>query len=263
MMSQYDTETAVSQQSERVWAGTLSRDWNIGDNPNGGYLVSIALNALRQSVSHPDPVSVTTHYLRPGIALQPFEVKVDILRTGRTLSTARATLTQNNKTCLEVLSVFGDLTQNPGIDSILKIPAPSATEPKECEQRSGDAQGIDLPILDRLDTRLQPVNTTDNPRAEINGWIRFLDGRDPDVNALLLFSDAFPPSLFNVLGVIGWVPTIELTVHVRKRPAPGWIQTQFRTEDLHQGRMIENGLLWDSQGDLVAQSRQIGLVMKK
>jgi len=262
-MSHYDTETAVFQQSENIWTGTLSGAWNIGDNPNGGYLVSIALNTLRQSVSHPDPVSVTTHYLRPGIAEQPFEVKVDILRSGRTLSTARATLIQNDKTCLEVLAVFGDLTQNPGIDSTLKISAPDAISPEKCEQRSGDAQGIDLPILDRLDTRLQPVAATDKPNAEINGWIRFLDGRDPDVNALLLFSDAFPPSLFNVLGVIGWVPTIELTVHVRKRPAPGWIQTQFRTDDLQQGRMIENGLLWDSNGDLVAQSRQMGLVMKK
>lgn len=261
-MSQYDTETAISQQSENVWTGTLSQAWNIGDNPNGGYLVSIALNALTQSASHPDPVSVTTHYLRPGIASHPFEVKVDVLRSGRTLSTARATLIQNNKTCLEVLAVFGDLSQNPGIDATLEIPAPTAIHPDKCEQRSGELQGIDLPILDRLDTRLQPVRNTGKPSAEINGWIRFLDGREPDVNALLLFADAFPPSLFNVLGVIGWVPTIELTVHVRKRPAPGWIQTQFRTDDLQQGRMIENGLLWDSNGDLVAQSRQIGLVMQ-
>jgi acyl-CoA thioesterase len=263
MMSQYDTDTAVSHSREHVWTGTLSAAWNIGENPNGGYLVSIALNALRQTIDHPDPVSVTTHYLRPGIALQPFEVKVDILRSGRTLSTARATMIQNGKTCLEVLSVFGDLAKNSGLDSTIKIPAPNILSPDDCEQRSAGTQGIDLPILNRLDTRLQAMNTCEEPKAEINGWIRFLDGRDPDVNSLPLFSDAFPPSLFNVLGVIGWVPTIELTVHVRRRPAPGWIQAQFRTDDLQQGRMIENGLLWDSNGDLVGQSRQIGLVMKK
>ncbi|MFT6750263.1 MAG: acyl-CoA thioesterase [Candidatus Azotimanducaceae bacterium] len=263
MMSQYDTETAVSQSREHLWTGTLSADWNIGENPNGGYLVSIALNALSQTVDHPDPVSVTTHYLRPGIALQPFEVKIDVLRRGRTLTTARATLIQKGKTCLEVLCVFGNLAQISGVESTISIPAPNIISPDNCDQRSGCAQGIDLPILNRLDTRLQPINADDTPKAEINGWIRFLDGRDADVNSLPLFSDAFPPSVFNVLGVVGWVPTVELTVHVRGRPAPGWIQTQFRTDDLQQGRMIENGLLWDSNGDLVAQSRQIGLVMKK
>jgi acyl-CoA thioesterase len=56
------------------------------------------------------------------------------------------------------------------------------------------------------------------------------------------------------------VPTVELTIHVRRRPAPGWILGQFRTEDLSEGRMIENGLLWDSTGQLVAQARQLALV---
>ena len=64
-----------------------------------------------------------------------------------------------------------------------------------------------------------------------------------------------------LLGAIGWVPTIELTVHVRRRPAAGWIVGQFRTEDLLDGRMVENGALWDSTGALIAQSRQIGLVL--
>jgi hypothetical protein len=35
---------------------------------------------------------------------------------------------------------------------------------------------------------------------------------------------------------------------------------QFRTHDLSDGRMIEDGALWDSQGQLVVQSRQLGLV---
>ena len=99
--------------------------------------------------------------------------------------------------------------------------------------------------------------------AKVAGWIRFLDGREPDTGSLPLFTDTFPPSTFSLLGVVGWVPTIELTVHVRCRPAPGWIQAEFSTEDLQQGRMIESGRLWDSTGQLVAQSRQIGLVMQQ
>ncbi|MEM7365418.1 MAG: thioesterase family protein, partial [Pseudomonadota bacterium] len=93
--------------------------------------------------------------------------------------------------------------------------------------------------------------------------IRFQDDTPADTLAAVMFLDAFVPSVFGVLGVIGWVPTLELTVHVRRRPAPGWLLGQFRTRDLAEGRMIEDGLLWDSQGQLVAQSRQIGLVMQR
>jgi len=47
---------------------------------------------------------------------------------------------------------------------------------------------------------------------------------------------------------------------VRRRPAPGWVLGQFRTTDLADGRMIEDGWLWDSEGRLVAQSRQLALL---
>ena len=56
---------------------------------------------------------------------------------------------------------------------------------------------------------------------------------------------------------------MELTVQVRGIPAPGWIKGEFITRDLRHGRMIEDGCLWDSAGQLVAQSRQIGLVMQR
>jgi len=78
----------------------------------------------------------------------------------------------------------------------------------------------------------------------------------------VLFADAFPPSLFGSLGVVGWVPTIELTVHVRRRPAPGWILGRFATRDLGGDRMIEDGQLWDETGALVARSRQLGLLLR-
>jgi hypothetical protein len=138
-------------------------------------------------------------------------------------------------------------------------------EPEQCVQRSAEAQGVHLPILDRLDTRLDPACAVPGASSEavMRGMIRFLDGRAPDSRSLLLFTDSFPPSPLSKLGSVGWVPTLELTVHVRRRPAPGWIVAELRTDDLNEGRMVETGALWDSEGHLVAQSRQIGLVMKK
>lgn len=93
------------------------------------------------------------------------------------------------------------------------------------------------------------------------GWIRFVDGRPADSLALALFADAYPPSLFTALGSIGWVPTLEMTVHIRRRPAPGWLMATFESDDLAGGRMIETGSLWDAEGHLVARSRQLGMLL--
>jgi len=97
-------------------------------------------------------------------------------------------------------------------------------------------------------------------RARLSGWIRFIDGRAPDALACLLMADAFPPAVFGLLGMVGWVPTLELTVHLRRRPAPGWLLGQFWSHDLSDGRVVEDGALWDATGQLVVQSRQLALV---
>ena len=290
-MSQFDAETRLQTSADGSSGGQVSSSWNIGTNPNGGYLLALAVAALRKQMPrHPDPVSVTVHYLRPGLGDQPCQVNCQLLRSGATLSTGRASLIQQDKLCLEVLAAFADLASNTNsvaapvsgstLDSgsgstsapnqLAAPPEPSLRPPEipppeQCILRSGEEQGVELPIMNRLDIRLHPDEFKAGAagKPQVTGWMRLLDGRPPDSLALLLFADAFPPSIFGLLGSVGWVPTIELTVHVRRRPAPGWILGQFRTLDLTDGRMIEDGALWDSTGQLVAQSRQLAMLRRK
>ena len=100
------------------------------------------------------------------------------------------------------------------------------------------------------------------PPLEVTGWIRFADGAPPSVLGLLAMADAFPPTVTGSTQV-GWVPTIELTVHLRRRPAPGWILGAFRTRFLLDGVLEQDGELWDEGGDIVALCRQMGLVLPK
>ena len=66
--SYFDADTRVEQVGEGRYRGFIDPGWNIGDNPNGGYLLSVVTSALADVLPHPDPLSVTTHYLRPGTA---------------------------------------------------------------------------------------------------------------------------------------------------------------------------------------------------
>ena len=261
-MSQFDAETAVESVGEGRWATRLSAGWNIGDNSNGGYALTSVLRAMRSLVPHPDPISVTTHFLRPAKGDTDAEVRASVVRQGRTVSTLRGSLWQQGRQRLEVLAAFSGLAAGTGGPEIAAAP-PRIPPVEECVHRGSLEQGVELPLLSRVDVQVHPDHAPagGSDRALVDGWIRFSDGSAPSTMALPFFADALPPSLYTLLGYIGWVPTIELTVHARRIPGPGWLQVRQESHDLHDGRMIESGSLWDSTGALVATSRQIGLLL--
>ena len=49
-------------------------------------------------------------------------------------------------------------------------------------------------------------------------------------------------------------------MHVRARPAPGWLACRVSTSYLIEGYHEEDFEIWDSTGRLVAQSRQLALL---
>ncbi len=265
---QFDTETAITAVGEGRWRTDLSAAWNIGDNPNGGYAATSSVRAMSALVDLPDPVSITTCYLRPGAGDQTGEIEAELVRSGRRSATTTASMAQDGRERLRLMAMFADLEAEPpgsATPPSLSIPPVDLPPPDQCRPRAELAriQGVELPITSRVDVRVDPETAEPGQagRAEVRGWIRFADGRPPDAFALPLFADAFPPAVFGLFGSVGWVPTLELTVHVRRRPAAGWVAARFRSEDLDNGMLIEDGELWDSAGHLIARSRQLALLL--
>lgn len=276
--SRFDLETAITPAGPGRWSAHAHHAWCIGDAVNGGAALTPVLRALAELAEHPDPLSVTTHFLRPVRGGAPVEIEATTVRVGRSAGVAQGTLLQDGRERLVVLAAFGELDPiddgpergergdraEPAVDIAPVVPEEisSLPAPDECIDRRELTQGVELPILERLDVRIHPDHAIAGAadRAVIAGWIRFTDGTEPSVLTLPLFADAFPPSLYPLLGEVGWVPTIELTVHVRARPAPGWVRARFECDDLAGGRMIESGTLWDADGQVVARSRQLGLL---
>jgi acyl-CoA thioesterase len=263
----FEDETAVELVAPGEWRAELGDRWNIGASANGGYALTPVLRALHELGGHTDPISVTTHFLRPvqvaADTRQQAEVRAELIRTGRTTSVARGTLVLDDRERLTVMAAFGELVPGEPAEHEITLPAPQIPPPDQCVDRRELGQGVELPILDRLDVRIHPerVAADSSGDAVMEGWIRLADGTAPSTMTLPLFSDAFPPTLFSKYGKVGWVPSVELTVHVRRRPAPGWVQARFECDDLVDGRMIETGALWDENGMLVARSRQLGLLL--
>ncbi|MEU1052722.1 thioesterase family protein [Streptomyces sp. NPDC005876] len=267
--SEFDRDTAVTRRAPGVYDIGLSAGWTVFGAVNGGYLLAVLGRALADALPHPDPFSVTAHYLtasRPG----PAVVRTEAVRTGRTLSTGQASLLQyddegNEVERIRVLASYGDLGALP--DDVRTTAKPPALPPLERCFGPGDGPSpVDSgsAIADRLMIKLDPDTLgwalgQPSGKGEMRAWFGLADGRDADPFSLLLAVDALPPTAFE-MGLSGWVPTVELTVHVRCRPAPGPLRVAVTTRNLAGGFLEEDAEVWDSADRLVAQSRQLARV---
>ncbi|MDW8807692.1 thioesterase family protein [Streptomyces scabiei] len=264
--SEFDRDTAVTRRGPGVYDIDLSAGWTIIGAVNGGYLLAVLGRALADTLPHGDPFTISAHYLtasQPG----PAVVRTDVVRTGRTLSTGQASLFQYDDAGREierirVLASYGDLDALP--DDVRTTATPPAIPPIEQCFGPQDAPGP-VPggsaLADRLFLKLDPATLgwalgAPSGKGEMRSWFGLADGRDADPFSLLLAVDALPPTAFE-MGFKGWVPTVELTVHVRCRPAPGPLRVAITTRNLAGGFLEEDAEVWDSADRLVAQSRQL------
>ncbi|MEV0007753.1 thioesterase family protein [Streptomyces sp. NPDC051840] len=264
--SEFDRDTAVTLREEGVYDAELSAGWTIIHAVNGGYLLAMLGRALGEALPHPDPFSVSAHYLTASVP-GPAVIRTQVVRTGRTLSTGQASLFQyaedgSEVERIRVLATYGDLD---GLtDEVRTAAVPPAMPPLEgCLGTSDGTAAIpgSSAITERLDIKLDPATVgwaigAPSGKGEMRGWFGLADGRDPDPLSLLLTVDALPPTSFE-LGLKGWTPTIELTAHIRCRPAPGPLRVSITTRNLAGGFLEEDADVWDSADRLVAQSRQL------
>lgn len=275
MSDNFANVTAVEQTSPGQYSGRIEAGWDIAGVPNGGYVLAIAGRAMAESVGRP-PLSVTAHYLAPAQP-GPCSVHVEPVRVGKRLAVLTGGVAQEGRELIRILGTFGEGSDT---DQVLLDGHPpglppyedcAAARPAQRRPASGPSPGMpfaadgEVPAFyDRLAIRWRPgddgfLRGTPSGRAEIAGWFAFSDGAQVDAIGLLLAADSFAPPVFNVGIGPGWVPTLELTVHIRGRPAPGPVRCVFRTRYVQGGMLSEDGELWDSAGVLVAQSRQLAL----
>ena len=249
-----------------VYDVAIDPGWVIGDKPNGGYLLAamgraaVAAAATIEGPDHPHPVAASATYVAsptPG----PARVEVEILRRGRRMSQARARLVRDGAPFVEVTFTLGRL--DPATEPWWNdAPPPAIPPPDACIAASGEAPGgIRLPIMERVDIRLDPATTgfrvgRPGGSGELRGWLTFRDGHTPDPISLLYVLDAFPPATFE-LAATGWVPTLALSAYVRGVPAPGPLLVRQRAVLVEADLVDEVCHVWDSRGRLVAQATQL------
>ncbi|MGP4023400.1 thioesterase family protein [Actinomadura sp. 3N407] len=257
----FDSDTEVTCRAGGTYDAKITDRWNaLHGTPLGSYGLAVAVRALARRMPHPDPLSVSAYFLRP-VEGGPAVAHTEVARTGNRMATGQVSLSQDGEEKLRAIATFTDLHRVDGDTSMFGGP-PQLPPPDECVDPLDGVAMPGMSLLDRVEYR-----TTEVPgwlRGEPGGtpardlWMRLRDGREPDPLALVLLWDAMSPMVLE----IGRSPstTLEATVHIRRRPARGWLACRVGTRYVTGGLCEEDMDIWDSAGRLVAQSRQLTLL---
>jgi len=273
------------------WTGReLSGRWMNGKVPSGGFCASLLMVAIGKEFENRDgsvkkALSAGCLFLDacvPG----PYEVTVDVIKAGRSVSTAQASLVQDGREKIRVLATFGAPKAEPSSTTLTpdRAAPPMLPPVEQCTEPFAEGGTANAPdqIRDRIVLMLAPdeakmmtgvramnadgtVQARDDSakskdaKAAYQGYMKFRDDSPITRDSLLPFADAsIPPVLAVSPG--GWVPTMSWSAVLLKDPNPsGWLKFKFSSRQLHDGFTNEEGEIWDSDGNLVALTQQLAM----
>ena len=264
VVNQFDADIAIEPLGENRFGAVIRENWWVGRGPNGGYVAAILINALGAVLPDRPLRSLSIHYMRPPAA-GPAEIGVGVERQGRTASFLSARLEQQGKVSVSALAAFSDPRDGPSYEA---YPMPEARPVEELPRLIPEEQNLpaffnNYEVVPAIGS--PPFLSAEEPVT--GGWIRSREPRalDPPLAAAIL--DAWIPTAFIVLDRPHPAPTLDLTIHFRAPlPPPGsgpddWYLSVFRSGLARDGFFDEDGELWSADGTLLAQCRQLALLL--
>lgn len=274
-MSRFLHDTTVSRTAEGWYRGSMDPGWWVVNGPNGGFVAAVLARAILAEVDHgagPDDSpkslhSLTLHYLRPPVA---GEVRIEVVveRRGRSVATVTARMSQDGNLLVVGIAAVAGVRVTSHFDD---TEAPSAPDPEGLPAPVRPPDAPTIQINGRYDMRpcLGSAITEWGPDVEpqpavSGGWMRFAEPTVVDAVALVALTDAwFPPVFHRLPGGPLAVPTVDLTVHVRRLPEDptDWVLVRFASPLAVDGYLVEDGEIWDRHGNLLAVSRQLAVLV--
>jgi acyl-CoA thioesterase len=261
----FDLDTAVEDLGDGRFGAEMSERWWVERGPNGGYVAAVILRAIQAAAAaERAPRSLTVQFPRAPVA-GPVEITVTTEREGRTVTFLSARMEQQGELQATALAVLADDLEASGF---AELQMPSAEPPEEL-------YSPDPELVPGMPTMFQNYSVRSALGAEaFSGgapysgvWIRAREPRPLDAPLVAAILDAWFPAPFIRLERPVPAPTIDYTVHFRA-PLPEvgasaedpYLAT-FRSGLARGGFVEEDGELWSQGGSLLAQSRQLALLL--
>jgi acyl-coenzyme A thioesterase PaaI-like protein len=245
-----------------TFAAELPGQWTVGGRPHGGFLLALlarAAVACQTGATLVDPLSVSAQFLRPP-GIGPVLLRTDIRKTGRQATVVSVHLEQSGHSCVEGMVTTGRLPRERA--AWTDLPNQPAEPPGNAIDLANVPSASVLRLTEVCDVRLDPngagfLHGHVGDPLRLRLWAR-PRGEHADPLFALVAGDISMPVTFN-LGRLGWSPTVQLTAHLRSRPAPGWLRIQVESKAVHGLWFDADATVVDSTGRLVCQARQLAL----
>ena len=264
VLNPFDADIAVEPLGENRFGAVIRENWWVGRGPNGGYIAAILINATGRGRAGA-PAALAQHPLHAPSGRRP----------SRDRGNGRAPGPGGELPLGPPRAGGQGLGQRPGrllrplagalLRGLLDAPGPT---PEELAHLLPEEQGLpaffhNYEVVPAIGS--PPFLSAEEPVT--GGWIRSREPRalDPPLAAAIL--DAWIPTAFIVLDRAHPAPTLDLTIHFRSPlPPPGskpddWYLSVFRSGLARDGFFDEDGELWSADGRLLAQSRQLALLL--
>jgi acyl-CoA thioesterase len=265
-MTDFDRDTALEPHDDGTFIGEVADGWWTPRGPLGGYVMALLLRGITDAVAAPERQvrSLTVNFLRTPAA-GPITVRPQVERAGRSVTTATGRLEQDGE--LMALAIASYSGPWPGPE-LVEAPMPSVAPPDGKADPARDLSGGPRPpFAERLSMqpRFGDPLFSGSPNAEVGGWLGLKEERPIDALTLVVLADAWFPSQWPRLSKLMPAPTIELSVYFRAPlPLPhSLLLGRFTSTAARDGFFEEDGQLWSPDGTLVAQSRQLGLLIDR
>ncbi len=246
--------------------------WTIGAKVHGGAMAAIIAAAARRTLHGRgvpmDPLAISLDFQAapdPGTV----DLVVDVRKVGRQISLADVTLSQGGRLAVRASVTLGYLDEHPPVHQTpLDMPVTPAADAIVYENSAfGDFVHVSQAVTLRMDNESAAFARGATGEPELRLWAKPFDGDggDPELLALLaiLLTDMSAPVVFNLGSGQGWCPTVQMTVFLRRRPAPGWFRIKSTTVSVGTNAFDEDHVVVDSTGAVVAQSRQLALIPRR
>ncbi|MET0386128.1 MAG: thioesterase family protein [Polyangiales bacterium] len=247
--------------SGAVFKTEIPGDWTQGRTTFGGLLAAIAIRALEAGHAEGRPLcSFVMDCIGPAAA-GGIEVHTELLRAGKSLSHVRATLLQDGKLCAALIGAFGlpraSLLNDEG------APPPPVATPPETLARLPYVADVSPRFTQHFDYRFMTTSKlfSGAKEGQLSGFVKPLDADQVDAAVIAALIDAFPAPVLTQLRAPAPVSTVTWMVNFARRPEPlatdAYYRYESRTNSATDGYASMDATLWDADGRLLADSRQL------
>lgn len=238
--------------------------WSSLKGAHGGIVASLALDAVETSLAeagvtdHATLRAATLGYVT-GNELGESSIAVDIVRSGRSMTTSHAIVTQADR--VTTVGRFHHSAPRPGLEYSDVEPLPSKPADAVRLERASASHLMNVETF--LDAETTMFGGAD--RAEWKAWCRPLEGGAITPSWLMMFGDYFPPAVFAKIEQPTPAVTIEYSIQIHDAAggwtlAPGeYLAAQIHTFHSHDGFAVEDGRIHLPDGRLLATVRQTRL----